>query len=511
MIRLILEAIKEWVEEVLTLFFKKTGEDVLQATGKYNVLFYGLKVNDTSFDNSIPLQRLIDAIQDSDMGAVIYFPHGEYTFKTPIVIKNPIKFEGESATKMRNAVPSQYQGDSVLRFEVTTANQTFFTRSTAFKFAYFSHLTFKAVKPLIPVSANDPIETRCFTVNKHADTDVWDGTLPYKLYYEQTVLEDINCIDLKGNENGDSGMIAVDYCTFDGFSGFAVGIPNHKYVTNCTFFHCKVGVLAYGYDSMLENNWWCRCDIPIHCTAEHNNGYINLEVSNCWADQISSHFIVCENPTKNGVNTTVTLLINDVWVDMVEGAAIYVKGQLQNSRISGRFSRVGMMYALSTRTKAEYTAALSPYADCISAGSIYDSDINISCPVRKIGQGPRKNDDTAQCPAYAVGNCDIAIGNSSMQNCDVDIIDRNIATITHNSPVNTVVTAKDNIARLHKGYTYDIPNVIARSRSPIDWYPSFKVGDLFVDTANSAVYISTQAESKTGWAQIQMTGQNPTS
>jgi hypothetical protein len=401
---------------------------------------------------------------------------------------------GDTTARHRANAPTATQGDSVLEFVASAANQTFFSRETAGKFAYFKNLTLTAV-----TTGGD----YTYLVNKNADDDpTWTGQLPYKLYQEQSNLSGINGIDLQGDANGGGAMISVDNCCFYGFSGFAVGIPDHKYVTNCAFMHCNEGVRSYGTDAILQGNWWSRCNIAVHCTAEHHTDYITLEISNSWADQLTSHFVLCENPASGNNNTATTLLINNVWVDMVEGSAIYVKGLLQNSRITGRFSRIGMMYATDSRVKADYTDNIVPYAVCIAVGSMVNSDINISCPLRTIGQGARKNDASATCPDMLINTCGSNTdyhGNSSVQRNNISVIDRPLAKISYNSMTDTIIHTNDNVIRANGGYNYNFSNVVVRTRTPVGWYPSAKEGDFFIDKTNKKFYVSKTAGSNTDW------------
>ncbi len=492
MLTLLLQTIRDWV--VSTFVRKNNGGDTKAIIGRYNVLDYGLK-NDGSIDCSTALQNLIDSIQYSDMGAVLFFPKGLYLFNSPIVLKNHISLVGETRSKMRNASPTQNQGDSVLKFVPSAADQTFITRVQPSKFVEIYGLTFFAA------TADD---TPTYRVNKLSDSDTWDNTFPFKLYPSETLLSGINGVDLIGDSDGGGGMVTIRNCHFYGFSGFACGIPKHKHVNDCTFFNCNEGVRCYGTDSILENNWWCRCGVAIHCTSYHSPTFTNLEVNNCWADQLSEHFIVCDVHNTNGTPTDIVLLINNAWVDMVEGCAILVEGRLKNSRISGRFSRIGMSYADSTDSYT-VTNATKKESDFIVCGGYLNNNIDVSCFKRGIAQGPRKNDSTAVCPRRLIsltGELTTANGFSYNGNIKANKVKTDMpkAYIYGNNPNLDLISEGENLMGVVStdNNFYQYPNVAFRTRSPYGLATPPKAGLFAYDTNNMKLWLST-GTTKNDW------------
>lgn len=389
--------------------------------GVINVLDYGLTRNESSAaNNSYKLQALINDIPE---GSVVYFPMGVYIFKDPVIINKNVKFKGESElikpTSWKVAVGST-RPESAIRFEPTEANKTLFSvegiHSVLFYGLSFYAQTRDETTNLVPIHTHSSSKT---------DGIPFDGTLPYPVWTHSERIEGINGLDLSG-ANNEVGLTNISNCTFVGFSGFAVKIGQHRYIENCTFYHNNVCVDEAGTDGFVKNCWFCSSHIGILLSHEYFPTYCNVQVSSCWCDQMSGHFIYAPNVDASTV-ATIMLLIDDAWVDMIDGAAIYVEGQLHHSMISGRFSRCGMKWAGLTiddrKTKVATLATrkeLMPDSDVICARIFHNNFVNISCHKRAVGS--QSNNSTGKCPSKVVG----VFGNANRWADNTDVFHSNV-------------------------------------------------------------------------------------
>lgn len=390
---------------------EKTIESIIaEASNTYNVINYGLDRTGHE-DCTAKFQAMVDSVPN---GSVIYFPQGLYRFTDTVTINKNVKLKGES-----NLKPTSYANvlgatrpESAIRFEPSAANKTLFVvqkRDSAtnnkYNICMIDGLSFYAQQVTYDSAGNivSSVPLHNHIDNKKAGV-AFDGTLPYDVWSYTNTIEGINGVDVSGAQSGNGaiGTTRITNCTFVGFSGFAVKICNHKYIENCSFLSNYVGIEESGTDAFVNDCWFCSGHIGILISHEYYPGYSNLKVNDSWCDQMSGNFIKAIN------GGTFILLINDVWVDMINEAAIYADGDIHHSIITGRFSRCGMKYAgltIDARRNMVSTAAgriaLMPQADVISARRFYDNYVNVSCHKREVGS--QSNNANGCCPSKVIG------------------------------------------------------------------------------------------------------------
>lgn len=479
MIRLLLEAIKEWVESLLDGFVEKGNpQDSKSITGRYNVLDFGLdNKQNGKIDNSTLLSQMLNTIPE---GSIVYFPQGVYVFHDTVEITKSVKFVGESIIKHRSNLQNVLQPQSSILFAPSVANKTLFVR----------------------VRGEFDVEKLSFFGNNSFDvaynTDTFDGTLPYRIWKTTTTLEGINCIDCayhgvtSTGEANNGTMAIVRDCTFYGFSGYALAYELHRYVVNCGFMQCNKAIIFTGTDNMVQNCWVCRGNIGIECTHEAA-AFTNLEVSNTWCDQMAGHFIKCD---KTGENNT--LLINDCWVDMIDNSAIYCEGYLYHSKITGRYSRTGMSYAHTDEQTVARAYAEFYKMDAIVASRIYNSDIDISVHKRTIGQAGRVLNPNGKCPYRAISASDNAIITQSRLKVDEKYEDAFDNTAMF-QPQETFIKTLDSEMEKFSLWNYENRGILYRTSSPVGKAQAPRAGMLCIDTSKRDVYISTGAKDVNAW------------
>ena len=461
MIRLILEAVKEWVEELLNGFVKKgNAEDSKSITGRYNVLDYGLKGDGTT-DNTVALQNMINSVP---AGAIIFFPAGVYNITDTIEIAKGATFVGESFNTQRMINANTLTPDSQINYIGTDSNITLFKR-------------------LNNVSFN--VEKLAFFGNSYgvARNDSEFTALPHHEFTETIIdnKENINCIDYV------EGKITVKDCMFIGFSGYALKIGVHNYVKNCGFFKCQIGIMEDRYDSLIENCWFSSGKIGILCKNTTEN-YTSMSISDCWCDQMLGHFIKVEGQVSS------MLLVDNAWVDMIDGAGISVDGQLHHSRINGRLSRCGMMYAGIDDN--DRTTSIQSMTDAINASAIYDSSINISIDKRRIGNGNNKD---GVCPSKAISSNTNVIKDSNIVCIDTAISD--ICEL-NGALNNTRVLGKDSNILGFSIWNYTDAPILFRTSSPLGKVQAPKPNCIAIDTVTGDIYRSTAASDTNAWESL---------
>ena len=200
------------------------------------------------------------------------------------------------------------------------------------------------------------------------------------------------------------------------------------------------------------------------------------------------HFIKVECNSNN----TCILLINDAWVDMIDGSAIYSDCTLNKSIINGRFSRCGMMYA--GITDENRTNSVKKMADVICANVIRDCNINIIVHRRTIGSGANAN---GVCPSRVVS----AITNA-IEYCSISCVESYMNVLLDNdvSVLNTKIHGRDNDVVMHKGNIFDIPCIVYRTSTPLGNVESPKNNAMCVDTTTNNIYICTRADDVSAWS-----------
>lgn len=433
-------------------------------SSRYNVLNHGLK-NDGTTDNVGALTSLIDSVEE---GAVLYFPAGCYRFTDGIVINKRVAFIGDTTTNMIHSTSNNNK--PVTQFIYAgSANKTMFTYNGYFAFIV-ENITFYG-----GTSDDSSMSYRLIE-----NTDEFT-TLPYSYFKEVVNLENVNCIDISSNGHPDD---TIKNCVFYGFSGFGIKIQQHKIISNCVFRFCKVGIEMTYTDAIVTDCHFNNCGICVNTTTSN---IANIQISNTWADGIGEHFIKCDNSSQ------CKLLVNDVWVDMVDKSAICSEtAYLTNCQISGRFSRCGMMYA--GLADADRTDAIKPLSDVIYAPRIYDSEVDISVEKRNIGSG---NNASGYCPSRVISATE-----SFITNCYIHVCDTEYANILGSNASYTEVISKDNHKVEQNIWSYDNSICTFRTNSPIGRASSPRLNALAYDTTAHKLYRATAINDNTAWEEI---------
>ena len=148
--------------------------------------------------------------------------------------------------------------------------------------------------------------------------------------------------------------------------------------------YCNVG-LRVVTDSWVQNCWFCRCHNAIEpYKFSEQAKYCNINISDTWADQLSGHFIASDELT------TITVLCDDVWIDMVDESAFYFPNSImRNSFYKGRIGRVGMCYA--DLPDADRTLEIAGKADIFYVKQLYNSTLDITIGLTTLTLGNRPN------------------------------------------------------------------------------------------------------------------------
>lgn len=463
MITLILEAVKEWVEELLNGFVKKgNAEDSKAITGRYNVLDYGLKGDGTT-DNTVALQNMINSVP---AGAIVFFPKGVYNISGEISIGKNVSIVGETIAIQRHHDASFNAPDSVINYVGENDNITLLKRS-AYASINIKGITFYGNAFKTEVNTNDFV------------------SLPYNYFRENVITQNVNALDLQTVQAPD----IVENCIFIGFSGYAVAVNQHKYIKNCGFINCGIAIKVT-FDSLVQNCWFCRCgSAVVTIPTSESVQFTTLSISDCWADQLTRHFIESTSPTTN------TIITNNVWVDMVDGSAFYFpNGILYKSDINGHFGRIGMAYA--GINDSDRTSETSKMSDLVYARRISNCVFNVGLgnETMEVGRNP-----SAKCMSRLLTVTEWIISDTIII-CDYE---RARLFGENTTPSNVKAILKDGIYMLHKGnsdYRYGIGR---GNGSPINKRFAPDSDYLYIDKTTGDIYISTSADDKTAWKLIE--------
>ena len=424
----------------------------------YNVQDYGILSSDkqptiSATTRSTRLQALIDM---AEAGSVIYFPSGTYTLNAPITLTKGLQFLGDSIQKVNTSTEGASKSESqIIITSDFPANNTFITRNTTYEVG-FCGLSFYC---------------RSYSVTENSAEFT---TLPYPYFVENTSVENVSAIDM-----GTSGMGTIKDCFFYGFSGHAIKVKDHRFIDNCGFSNCAIGIDIIGTDNWISNCWFCACGTAIHTGT---TVFSNINISDCWFDQLAHHVIHVDN------SSHAILLINNAWVDMIDSSAIYAPNAiLRHCMVSGRFSRCGMMYA--GIADADRTAAIKPDADIIYAKRIEASEFNITVNKREIGKG---NNPNGVVPSKVVSTADNLLTDSEFTIPDLDRNDFSDVSYSGFSGVlRTTLHCKNNDETINNLTSYGFGKVVARTSSPIGRIGAVNPNNFAIDTTTKIVYRST--------------------
>lgn len=435
------------------------GEFLLDTVNVVNVREHGV-IGNGSVDDTESIQNLLDTV---DSGVTLYFPQGIYNVSDTLVVKKHMNIIGETrygtfqstANKIHSASTLNYTGD---------ANKSLLKKDGENYINLF-------------------IQNVSFYGNSYnvEDSGHTSKTGDYGKYYTATAVnENVNGIDLTDS----NGAFFISDCYFQGFSGAALTLTQHKKVFNCGFYKCNVGVLPLTYDCLIDYSWFSRCSIGIKSTTINTLG-----VYNSWFDQMEQHAIYSESQ--------ITLNMTGCWIDMVDYSGIYCKSTLANSRIDARISRCGMSYAGASKTDISSAEGYKACALFTHVGtSCY---INIT-PQRR-----------AITPSVADSICPTAIFGSSSGIKDSIVV---CPTDTNDSPddhlaltttafKNTVFADGAQIQKMVGAYKSTVVGITIRPNDPPAAWKAMNAGDFFINSKTHALFY---ANSTTAGDYIQIVG-----
>lgn len=311
---------------------------------RYNVLDYGIKA-DAQYgggtDNTTALRALIEKVPN---GSVIFFPCGTYGIVNGICINKDVTFMGENQEMQTAGTAPKRIHDplSIIKYIGDAPNVTMFKRSAGYHDVNFVNLVLDG--------------GNSYTVSENPLENTKDPIkLPYPYLIGEVNKEGINGLDLSEKAPG-----IVKGCQFWGFSGFGVKMSQHKYVENCAFYFCKVGIVTTFSDNLLRNLWFCKGETAILMSAPKTN-YASVNVSDTWADQLIGHFIKASEEV-----TSAKIVTNNIWLDAIQWSAFYLpKALLSSANIKGSFGRIGMDYGgLTDSNRSIKTAHKSDFLVC---------------------------------------------------------------------------------------------------------------------------------------------------
>ena len=436
-------------------------------TGWINVKHYGV-VGDGETDDTEAIARCLSEVPS---GSIVYFPKGVYCVSKPFIIPRSMRLQGD--TKQSEIHKSGTSGripypESVIKW-VGEANNTVFTVGKKAYRTDFCSLTFIADS---------------YSVNETGNIAT-DGS-PAKYYEAVTTLENVSAIDTSAC----SGDKTINNCSFYGFSGVALTVGQHKYIKDCSFAHCNIGVKCTNYDNIFHTCWWCKCSIGIY-----NDTTNNIFVYGSWFDQMEQH----------AIKSDAQLMLHfegGCQVDMCDYCAIYVpKSTLLQSRISGRFSRCGMYYA-GTSDITSIDMAERYKAVCIWVHIGKSSYFEITTHKREIKTG--------------LGSCPVVIFETDLGYYNMNIIDTSESNYVGREFIfkkSIILRGENRLAYNNAGLLTSLPTMIYRpSTLPTSGnaFVSSKEGDMFYYGAKKDLYISTKAGSKDDWEKVTVHGDGTT-
>lgn len=456
----------------------KNYHDYVKVRHRYNVQEYGVLPVADATETTNALKALIEL---ADAGSMLYFPAGVYNLNDAITITKKLAFVGEeSTTKTYKSTSNDTHPLSQIKVaDNFPANGTLFTK-TSTSACTFTNLAFF-----------------CHGFYHQHENDATFSTLPYPFF----VIDDPTVAGVNGIDASADGLFTINNCYFEGFSGYALKLKQHRFVDNCGFMRCNIGVEIVGTDCWISNCWFSGSNVGIHTPSTQGSTLLN--VSDTWCDAMAGHFIHFEN-SGNSI-----LLISNAWVDLLDKCAIYVpNSQLINSMIEGRFSRCGMAYA--GLEDADWTGEKSPLADTIYAYRYAGCEFNITVQRREIGIGNRP---TAKCPAHLIGmGTESSPRNSFLIDSTIIAPDLKLQYIapTQTMPVShwpvfkvgflrTNIHCQDGIFRTDNLYQYAYPIMLFRNSTPVGKAKPARINDFAFDSSTGNIYRSTDTTDNTKW------------
>lgn len=440
--------------------------EVSASGATYNVLDYGLEIGQVAtINNSVALEAMITEIP---AGSVIYFPQGVYRFATPITITKALSFVGENDFDHVNTTAGAEQPQSEILFGGISENTTLFTiDGVDVSFEGLSFFCQSGSTQGYSIQVNEA-EFKGF---------------PYPCFTSSVNRENVNCICAK--DATAVRRLAVRNCTFRGFSGYALQITDYTFVRFCNFSGCGIGVQVSGTDNWIQNCSFVGCGICVKNVENQRWNFMNLAMSDTWADQIVDYVFTSELPA----GSQLRLFFDNLWVDMVNKAAIYLPTQyLTNSHISGRFSRCGMSYA-EDEAKSRIPIRDANSQDAMDAivlnrANLCEFDIQINR--REIGRSGNAN---GVCCAYGISSLSKANADNRVRVYDATV---ERAVYSPNVWSNTTIEGSDKSVLTDSIWMYDFPPVLFRSTTPVGRVIPRRAGMLACDYSDEGgLYRST--------------------
>lgn len=435
---------------------KVNPDEAQKITGRYNVLGYGL-VNDGTTDNTIALRNMLNTIP---AGATVYFPSGIYNISDTITLSKSLNFIGDTQTVRRGNL------GSTISYVGNNTNIALFERDGVHQPQIgMAHLKFVGNAFEI-VDNTDP-----FT------------TLPYPIFKEHEIITGISCLkfgpDLEGNND-------ISDCVFNGFSGCAVITSQNKFVKDCSFENCKLGITVT-FDGMVQNCWFNKCGTAIEIVEDSIHSVGSVNISDCWADALSQHFLT------SLCNTVINVTMDNCWVGMVDKSAIYFTGKLGQSHIQATFDRIAMMYAGIEDSARNSSIAMD--TDCIYASEIRDVVFDITLGDTTI----KRNNVEYPCISRYLFSAS-QYGMSKIIFISPNISVDKIFDATANIVYGLQAICKDGVFYNNAGVTF-INGATSYSGSPIGHINAGAIGYFCFDTVNKVMYRAT-GTSKNDWEVI---------
>ena len=300
-------------------------------------------------------------------GSIIYFPIGTYGFASGITISKDVTFMGENQELQSTNVAFNRQHDpiSILKYTGTSDNVTMFTKASDVTHdVNFVNLVFDGCESYM-TDINPDENDSSVILN--------EVTLPYPwVVVSSEPKTNINALDLSVGAPG-----IVKNCQFWGFSGYGVQVTQNKYIENCGFFNCEVGIIANFSDNMVHNCWFRRngTAIKLSSRTDLTNHFASINVSDVWADQLLNHFIESEYDNNSVTITSVNVITDNIWLDSIqESAFCFPNALVSSSSMHGHLGRVGMNYAGVADADRDSTVAMG--ADVLYCKYIRYSNID---------------------------------------------------------------------------------------------------------------------------------------
>lgn len=271
---------------------------ITKGVRKYNVNQLGLI---PSLDDcSIKLQDILDkTVHDS----VLYFPRGNYNFKTPVTVKRVITFIGDSHILAPNFLYDNF-GTIFNVISKNMANSYFLDSYTGSS----QRVTYKNI--IFKCDSFNMVEDRSKLIIDR-----------FNVYQKTINTENVSCLNISYNSR-------IKECVFSGFSGVCVNSRAWNLIEDNYFENSNIGICT-GIDSQVNRFRGNLLDIAIKI-----NGSANI-ITNVRTDSISSHAIIFDDSNGNCEGNT----LSNFDFDFVYFSAIKLNGR--NNRITGNIGRCG--------------------------------------------------------------------------------------------------------------------------------------------------------------------------